>query len=54
MQRGTAEIFLGIGLLLLGVLALKLTDLNYWWIAITLGACVGSHGAISISQRARA
>jgi hypothetical protein len=54
MQRGTAEIFLGLGLIVLGILALKLTDLNYWWAAIALGAVVGSHGGISISQRARA
>lgn len=53
MQRGTAEIFLGIGLILLGILALKLTDLNYWWGAIALGAVVGSKGSISIAQRAR-
>lgn len=53
MQRGTAEIFLGIGLILLGILALKLTDHNYWWAAIALGAVVGSKGSISISQRSR-
>ncbi len=53
MQRGTAEIFLGIGLILLGILGLKLTDLNYWWAAIALGAVIGSHGGVSISQRAR-
>jgi hypothetical protein len=54
MQRGTAEIFLGIGLIIMGILALKLTDLNYWWGLIALGAAVGSHGGISVSQRARA
>jgi hypothetical protein len=54
MQRGTAEIFLGLGLIILGILALKLTDQNYWWALIALGAVAGSHGAISISQRARA
>jgi len=54
MQRGTAEIFLAIGLILLGVLMLKLTDLNFWWASIALGAAIGCHGAISISQRARA
>jgi hypothetical protein len=54
MQRGTAEIFLGLALILLGILALKLTDLNYWWGAIALGAVVGSKGGISVSQRARA
>lgn len=54
MQRGTAAIFLGIGLIILGILALKLTDLNYWWAAIALGAVTGARGGISIAQRARA
>lgn len=53
MQRGSAEIFLGLGLIVLGILALKITDMNYWWGAIALGAAVGSKGGISISQRAR-
>jgi len=53
MQRGTAEIFLGIGLILLGIFGLKLTDQNYWWAAIALGAAIGCKGGISISQRAR-
>jgi hypothetical protein len=53
MQRGSAEIFLGIGLIVLGILALKLTDHNYWWGSIALGAIIGSKGGISISQRAR-
>jgi hypothetical protein len=54
MQRGSAEIFLAIGLILLGILALKLTDHNYWWAAIALGGVIGSHGGVSISQRSRA
>lgn len=53
MQRGTAQIFLGIGLILMGILGLKLTDLNLWWVAIALGAAIGSHGGISIAQTAR-
>lgn len=53
MQRGSAEIFLGLGLIVLGVLALKLTDQNYWWGAIALGSVIGSKGGISVSQRAR-
>jgi hypothetical protein len=53
MQRGTAEIFLGLGLILLGAFALKLTDHNYWWLAITLGAILGAKGGISLSQRSR-
>ena len=38
---------------LLGILALKLTDQNYWWVSIALGAAIGSKGGISVSQRAR-
>ncbi len=53
MQRGSAEIFLGVGLIILGILALKLTDYDYWWAAIALGAVIGSKGGISISERAR-
>lgn len=53
MQRGTAEIFLGIGLILLGILALKLTDQNYWWAAIVLGGVFGCRGGIAVSQKAR-
>ncbi len=53
MQRGSAEIFLGIGLILLGIVMLKLTDRDYWWAAIALGSIVGSKGGISVSQRAR-
>ena len=54
MQRGSAAIFLGLGLIILGILALKLTDQNYWWGLIALGAAVGCVGGISVSQRARA
>ena len=53
MQKGTASIFLGLGLIILGILALKLTDQNYWWALIAFGAAVGSWGGISVSQRAR-
>lgn len=53
MQRGSAEIFLGLGLIILGIVALKVTDMNYWWAAIALGAAIGSKGGISVSQRAR-
>ena len=54
MQRGTAFIVLGILSLLLGIVELKLTGIDYWWVAIALGAVVGSYGGISVSQSARA
>lgn len=53
MQRGSAEIFLAIGLILMGIMGLKLTDMNLFWALIALGAAVGCHGGISISLRAR-
>jgi hypothetical protein len=53
MQRGTAEIFLGLGLITLGIVALKMTDIDLFWAMIALGAVVGSKGGISVSQRAR-
>jgi hypothetical protein len=53
MQRGSAEIFLGIALILIAILGMKLTDMNAFWALLALGAAVGCHGGISISQRAR-
>jgi hypothetical protein len=53
MQRGSLEIFLALGLVLVGILGLKLTDMNLFWAVIALGGAVGCHGGISISQRAR-
>ena len=53
MQRGTAEIFLALGLILIGILGLKLTDMNQFWAFIAVAAVVGCHGGISVSQRAR-
>lgn len=53
MQRGSAEVFLGLGLIILGILCLKLTDRNLFWAMVALGAVVGCHGGISVSTRAR-
>jgi hypothetical protein len=53
MQRGTAEIFLAIGLILIGIMGLKVTDMNLFWALMALGAAVGCHGGISLSLRAR-
>jgi hypothetical protein len=43
----------GLALLIAGVLALKLTDLNLYWAAIAAGAGIGAYGGISVSKRAR-
>ena len=53
MQRGSAEIFLALGLILIGIMGLKLTDMTLFWACVAVGAAVGCHGGISISQRAR-
>ena len=53
MQCGSAEIFLALGLILIGIMGLKLTDMNLFWACVAVGAAVGCHGGISISQRAR-
>jgi hypothetical protein len=53
MQRGSAFVFLGISLIIIGILGLKLTDMNLFWAAIAIGAGVGCAGGISVSQRAR-
>jgi hypothetical protein len=54
MQRGSAEIFLALGLIIIGILGLKLTDMNLYWGLIALGAVIGCHGGISVSLSARA
>jgi sugar phosphate permease len=54
MQRGTAEIFLALGLILIGIMGLKLTDMNMFWAFIALAGVIGCHGGISVSMRARA
>ena len=37
MQRGSAEIFLALGLIIIGIMGLKLTDMNLFWACIALG-----------------
>lgn len=53
MQRGTALVFFGMALIVMGVVALKLTDQSLWWAVIAAGAATGCYGGISISQRAQ-
>ena len=40
-------------LIIIGILGLKLTDMNAFWALLALGMVVGCHGGISVSQRAR-
>lgn len=54
MQRGSALIFLGIGLVFLGVISLKITGRDLFWAVAAGGAVVGCIGGISVSQKARA
>jgi hypothetical protein len=53
MQRGSAEIFLGLALIIIAIIGMKMTDMNLFWALIALGAALGCHGGISVSQRAR-
>jgi len=53
MQRGTALMVLGVGLVILGVLALKLTDRNLFWGLIALGGAIGARGGVEVSGRTR-
>jgi uncharacterized membrane protein YqgA involved in biofilm formation len=53
MQRGSMLLAFGFATLVAGVLALKLTDLNMFWLVIAAGAIIGSYGGISVSKRAR-
>jgi hypothetical protein len=50
MQRGSIEIFLGMFLILGGIFAIKLTDMNFYWALIVLGAFIGCKGGISVSR----
>lgn len=54
MQRGSALIFLGLVLLFIGVVALKVTGRDLFWVVVAAGAVVGASGGISISQKSRA
>ncbi len=53
MQRGSALMLAGVGLVIMGVLALKLTDRNLFWALIALGAATGSFGGVQVAGRAR-
>jgi len=53
MQRGSLLMVFGLALLISGVIAIKLTDLNLCWAAIAAGAIIGSYGGIQVSKRAR-
>ncbi len=53
MQRGTAMMAFGVALVIMGILALKLTDRNLFWGLIALGGVIGASGGVQVSQRAR-
>jgi hypothetical protein len=52
MHRGSVQIFLGMFLILAGIVMIKMTDQNMWWALIVLGAIVGSKGGIEVSRLA--
>lgn len=43
-------IFAGLPLILGGVVMLKVTGLDFWWVAVALGAAIGTTGGIQISE----
>lgn len=48
-QRGTFLIFGGVPLILAGILGLKFTGIDLFWILIAGGAVVSTLGAIQVS-----
>ncbi len=50
LQKGTVQIFIGLLLLLLGVIGALITHVDYFWAAIALGAAVGCMGAFKVSD----
>ena len=50
LQKGTPRLFIGLFLLLGGVLALLLTHEGYWWALVALGVAVGCSGGFLVSD----
>jgi hypothetical protein len=50
MQKGSLFIFVGLPTILFGVIMLKVTGLDFWWLAVAIGAAVGTSGGIQLSQ----
>ena len=49
LQKGTFQIFVGLHLLLAGIILLKVTHQEYWWALMVLGVGVAGRGAILVS-----
>jgi hypothetical protein len=50
LQRGTVILVVGLMTLIGSIFLMKLSDNNFLWIGIALGAAIGMRGAISISH----
>jgi hypothetical protein len=50
LQKGTAQIFIGLLLLLAGVLSLLLTHEDIFWALVALGVAVGCLGGFKVSD----
>ena len=50
IQAGTLQLFVGLHMILAGVLLLKLTHQDYWWAVTALGAALGARGGIAVSR----
>jgi hypothetical protein len=53
LQKGTIQLFLGLHLLLAGVVLLLLTHEDYWWALLAFGAFVGCGGGFKVSAPER-
>jgi hypothetical protein len=50
LQKGSAQVFLGLTMLVGGIVLLMVTHQNYWWAAFFLGVAVASKGGIEVSR----
>jgi hypothetical protein len=50
LQRGSMLVFVGLGMVIAGIIALKVTTQNYWWALLLGGIAVSARGGIAVSR----
>jgi hypothetical protein len=50
LQKGSAQVFVGLGMVVAGILALKITAQNYWWALFLAGIAIAAKGGIDVSR----